>query len=138
MPNKPAYTPAEFAALFGKERTWGYRQIYAGKVNAVTIFGSIMIPVEEVEKVMAGASRYGVAGNAITRRTPKKKAAKRKITQARNSAWKKYLSHRNGKKQTGNNSNTSNGNKIPSAPITRGTQKPSAIMSRLSRSRTTF
>jgi len=73
MFDKPAYTPTEFAALFGKERTWGYRQIYKGRVNAVTIFGSIMIPVEEIEKAMAGASRYGIGNNFIKRQPAERK-----------------------------------------------------------------
>lgn len=29
---KIAYTLAEFAALFGMERTWAYRLLYAGKI----------------------------------------------------------------------------------------------------------
>lgn len=89
MPDKIAYTPAEFAALFGKERTWGYRQIYAGKVNAVTLFGSIMIPAEEVEKAMSGASRYGFSGNRIQRKRCKTTASE--SNRKSNFAWRKYL-----------------------------------------------
>ena len=33
--DKVALTPTEFAALFGKERTWAYRMMYAGKIVAV-------------------------------------------------------------------------------------------------------
>lgn len=36
-----AYSPSEFAELFGKSQTWGYRQIYAGKVNAITEHGRV-------------------------------------------------------------------------------------------------
>ena len=129
MPDKVSYTPAEFAALFGKERTWGYRQIYAGKVNAVTVFGSIMIPVEEVEKAMKGASRYGVSGNAVKRRAEKK--TQRKIVKEANSAWKKHLL---GIRQMQDNSLA--GSKSLSSltnPIARGSQHRSAIIRRLTR-----
>lgn len=39
LPSMGEYTPAEFAALFGKERTWAYRQLNAGKVQAITELG---------------------------------------------------------------------------------------------------
>ena len=35
-----AFSPGEFAALFGKEQTLGYRQIYAGKVKAISEHGA--------------------------------------------------------------------------------------------------
>jgi len=52
------FSPGEFAALFGKSQTWGYRQIYAGRVNAITEFGRILIPAKEVERILETASRY--------------------------------------------------------------------------------
>ncbi len=55
---KVTYTPAEFAEVFGKERTWGYRQLYAGKVNAITELGRTMIPKSEVDRLLAEAGRY--------------------------------------------------------------------------------
>jgi hypothetical protein len=30
LDNRIAYSPGEFAALFGKHQTWGYRQLYKG------------------------------------------------------------------------------------------------------------
>lgn len=56
--HKLTYSPGEFAALFGKERTWGYRQLYAGKVQAVTEYGRTMIPKSEVDRVLGEAGRY--------------------------------------------------------------------------------
>lgn len=53
-----AYSPAEFAALFGKSQTWGYRQIYAGKVTTITTHGRILIPAAEVERILAEAGIY--------------------------------------------------------------------------------
>jgi hypothetical protein len=73
-----AYTVTQFARLFGKERTWGYRMLYAGKVKALppeaTISGDLMIPHFEVERLLSGAVPYSdeIAGKAV----PKKKGSK--------------------------------------------------------------
>lgn len=56
-----AFSPSEFAALFGKEQTWGYRQIYAGKVKTLTEYGRIKIPASEIERILASAERYNGA-----------------------------------------------------------------------------
>jgi hypothetical protein len=40
----PAYSPAEFARLFGRQETWSYRQAYAGKVRVIGQSGRMMIP----------------------------------------------------------------------------------------------
>ena len=73
---KKTYTPAEFAAVFGKERTWAYRQLYAGKVKAITKLGQIQIPQTEVDKLLAGAERYNGSPSHV-KRTAKRKAAKK-------------------------------------------------------------
>jgi hypothetical protein len=52
------YSPAEFAALFGRSPTWGYRQIYAGRVKPVTDCGRMIIPREEVDSVLARRAEY--------------------------------------------------------------------------------
>lgn len=73
---KLTYTPTEFAALFGKERTWTYRQLYAGKVKAITKLGQVQIPHSEVEKLLGGVERYrGAASHAG--RAAKKRASKK-------------------------------------------------------------
>lgn len=59
---KVTFTPTEFAAVFGKERTWAYRQLYAGKVQAVTDLGRTMIPKSEVDRLLKEAGRYVGAG----------------------------------------------------------------------------
>ena len=56
--DRVAYSPGEFAALFGKQQTWGYRQIYAQKVKTITEFGRIKIPAAEVERILATAKNY--------------------------------------------------------------------------------
>ena len=55
---KVTYTPAEFAEAFGKERTWAYRQLYAGKVQAITELGRTLIPKSEVDRLLKEAGRY--------------------------------------------------------------------------------
>ena len=52
------YSPAEFAALFGRSPTWGYRQIYAGRVKPVADCGRMIIPREEVDSVLARRAEY--------------------------------------------------------------------------------
>ena len=46
------------AALFGKSQTRSYRQIYAGKVTAITKHGRILIPAADVERILAEAGIY--------------------------------------------------------------------------------
>ena len=50
-----AYSPKEFAELFGKSQSWGYRQIYNGAVSAITEHGRILIPAGEVGKILKSA-----------------------------------------------------------------------------------
>lgn len=56
--DRVAFSPGEFASLFGKSQTWGYRQIYAGKVKTVTEIGRILIPAAEVERILGKAGTY--------------------------------------------------------------------------------
>jgi hypothetical protein len=53
-----AYSPAQFAALFGKSAVWAYRLLYAGKVKAITGFGRILIPHDELLKLLSTAATY--------------------------------------------------------------------------------
>lgn len=55
---KVTYTPAEFAEVFGRERTWAYRQLYAGKVQAITELGRTLIPKSEVDRLLGEVGRY--------------------------------------------------------------------------------
>jgi hypothetical protein len=52
------YPPSEYARLNGRHPSWAYRQLYAGKVKAITSLGRILIPASEVERVMAEAKPY--------------------------------------------------------------------------------
>lgn len=56
--HRAAYSPAEFAASCGKHPTWAYRLLYAGKINAVTSLGRILIPATELTRVLSEAKPY--------------------------------------------------------------------------------
>jgi hypothetical protein len=53
-----AYTPSEFAALFGRHSSWGYRRIYAGDVKVINPSGSMLIPASEVDRLVGAADIY--------------------------------------------------------------------------------
>jgi len=56
--NRVAYSPTEYAALFGRQQTWGYRQLYRGTVKAITRCGRILIPRCEVDRLLRSAEEY--------------------------------------------------------------------------------
>lgn len=85
-----AFSPSEFAALFGKQQTWGYRQIYAGKVKAITEYGRIQIPAAEVERILASAERY----DGAKQKPAKTKAEFQKLAPQLKSAWQSFLRQR--------------------------------------------
>ena len=55
---KLAYSPVEFAALFGHEKTWAYRLIYSGKVRVIKDFGKTMIPAYEARNLLESAAFF--------------------------------------------------------------------------------
>ncbi|RYD60708.1 MAG: DNA-binding protein [Verrucomicrobiaceae bacterium] len=63
VPEKKAYTPAEFAALFGREKTWTYRLLYAGKIKGIKDYGRMMIPASEADRIEGAAAPYQGKGN---------------------------------------------------------------------------
>jgi hypothetical protein len=56
--NRAAFSPSEFSRLFGRDPSWGYRQLYSGRVRAITSMGRILIPRNELERVLALAEPY--------------------------------------------------------------------------------
>jgi hypothetical protein len=58
LAERAGFSPREFSLLFGKQKVWGYRQIYQGRVKAITQFGRMMIPRSEVDRILATAVRY--------------------------------------------------------------------------------
>lgn len=126
---KRTYTPSEFASVFGKERTWAYRQLYAGKVKAITKLGQIQIPHSEVEKLLNGAERYrGSPSHA--KRVAKRKAAKEKPVSKGANKWKAAVTQRKKHGPPPAKSARSVGGRKPSLPKSRrpggpATGKPS-------------
>ncbi len=86
--HRVAYSPGEFAELFGKSQTWGYRQIYAGKVKAITEHGRILIPATEVERLLESAGIYH--GRVKSSRDGKLK----KLSTTELSLWQKFVRER--------------------------------------------
>ena len=81
-----AFSPGEFATLFGKSQTWGYRQLYAGKVKAITEHGRMLIPAAEVERILVSAGVYD------GRKTPiKTKADAEALKPHFENAWREFL-----------------------------------------------
>lgn len=56
--SREGYSPAEFARSFGKHASWAYRNLYAGRLKAVTQFGRLLIPRSEMERLTATAETY--------------------------------------------------------------------------------
>ena len=56
--NRAAYSPAEFAATFGRHPTWSYRLLYNGKIHGITQLGRILIPASELQRILSLAQRY--------------------------------------------------------------------------------
>lgn len=58
LTKRVAYSPTEFAALFGRSATWGYRQIYAGRVRPIADCGRLLVPQAEVDSILARRREY--------------------------------------------------------------------------------
>jgi hypothetical protein len=58
LAERAGLSPSEFSLLFGKQKVWGYRQIYQGRVKTITEFGRMLIPRSEVERILATAAPY--------------------------------------------------------------------------------
>jgi hypothetical protein len=62
LDKRVAYSPAEFAALFGRSPTWGYRQIYAARIKPISDCGWLLIPRSEVDSFLARKAQYNPGG----------------------------------------------------------------------------
>lgn len=92
--DKVTYTPTEFAEVFGKERTWAYRQLYAGKVQAITELGRTLIPKKEVDRLLNEAGRY-LGAKAKVKKVSAAEAAKEKRRQSEGGKnWAKAVTQR--------------------------------------------
>jgi hypothetical protein len=61
-----AYSPKEFGEANGKSATWGYRQIYSGKVKVISDCGRLLIPRSEIERFLARAAEYNPTPKAAS------------------------------------------------------------------------
>jgi hypothetical protein len=87
--DRVAFSPGEFAELFGKSQTWGYRQIYAEKVKTITEYGRILIPAAEVERILDKAGTY----IGLKVKVPKKGKSL--------NAWRQFLADRRKSRRIG-------------------------------------
>lgn len=85
-----AYSPGEFAELFGKSQTWGYRQIYKGNVKTITEFGRTLIPASEVETILKTAGIY----NGLKLKKSQTKAEIQALAPLLKDAWQTFLAKR--------------------------------------------
>ena len=85
-----AFSPKEFAELFGKSQTWGYRQIYAGKVKAITEHGRFLIPAAEGEMILQKAGIY----DGLKLKPAKTKEEIQNLTPRLKNAWQLFLAAR--------------------------------------------
>lgn len=88
--SRVAFSPGEFAQLFGKSQTWGYRQIYAGKVKAITEHGRILIPAAEVERILGTANIY----DGMKPKAPQSKEQLQKLAPKLEGVWQTYIQRR--------------------------------------------
>lgn len=56
--DRSGYSPAEFAARFGRHPSWAYRKIYAGKVKVIDELGRLLIPQNELTRLLGTAGSY--------------------------------------------------------------------------------
>lgn len=56
--DRSGYSPAEFAARFGRHPSWAYRKIYAGKVNVIEELGRLIVPDSELTRLLGKAGPY--------------------------------------------------------------------------------
>jgi hypothetical protein len=75
-----AYTPAEAGTAIGRDKSWIYRQIYAGNLRISASFGRrAMIPAAELERFVNTLGEYQVRniGRRAHRKTLDKEIAAR-------------------------------------------------------------
>jgi hypothetical protein len=61
LDQRPAYSIEEFSSLFGRQKNWGYRLVYLGKVKVIKPLGEMLIPRSEVERLTAEPVVYETA-----------------------------------------------------------------------------
>jgi excisionase family DNA binding protein len=54
--HRAAYSLSEAAKQFGKDRSWIYRMVKAGKIRVITGFGAMLIPASEIQRICEGGA----------------------------------------------------------------------------------
>ena len=52
-----AYTADQFGKIFGKNGAWTRRLVNDGKLSAIRGWGEMMIPTDEIDRIMGSAAR---------------------------------------------------------------------------------
>ena len=76
--DRVVYTPREFAHSLGHHQTWVYRQLYKGKIKAITGLGEILIPRSELTRDTWTAPRTYNPDKATYRRPGRPRNAQKK------------------------------------------------------------
>jgi hypothetical protein len=58
MKDPLGYSIAEFSRLFQHSPSWGYRQVYAGRVAVIDGLGDLRVPASEVQRLLNSARRF--------------------------------------------------------------------------------
>ncbi len=53
--SRKVYSLEETASFFGKERSWAYRQVKAGRLKVITGYGAMLVPRTEIERILNSA-----------------------------------------------------------------------------------
>ena len=53
--SRMAYTLEETAAMFGKHRSWAYRQVRTKQLKVITGYGAMLVPRSEIERILNSA-----------------------------------------------------------------------------------
>jgi hypothetical protein len=52
QPVRKAYSLEETAKIFGKHRSWAYRQLRLGRLKVIRGFGAMLVPASEIERIL--------------------------------------------------------------------------------------
>lgn len=125
-PHRVAYSPGEFAKLFGKSQTWGYREIYRGNVKAITEHGRILIPAKEVERILESAGIYN------GKEKPKSTEAKvKELSPEQKNIWQHFVKMR---RESGNGGRAQGAQGFIPRKAAKGDASRSSTMQRLANS----
>lgn len=52
IPRRTAFSLTEFAAMFGRHRSWAYRQARSGRIKTIVGFGNELVPSTEIDRIL--------------------------------------------------------------------------------------